>query len=104
MFIRSERITSLLKNIVFYTKKSRRTTTPRPFNNNRLTPHGIVVKQPRSYDYQLPEDLPNRHLYWNRTEQNKVARKRMTELRMYKLKINPIHDENGNRLLNRSVT
>ena len=103
MFARSERVSCLLKNIVFYTKKSRRTTTPKPFNNPRLTTLGILTKKPKSYDYDLPENLPNRHLYWNRTEQNRIARKRMQESRLYKMKINPIHDENGKRLFNREL-
>ena len=77
MYARYDRIHSLLTTIAFYTRKSRRTTTPKPFNNPRLTPNGIVTKQPRSYDYDLPDDLPNRHLYWDRSAQNKIARKRM---------------------------
>lgn len=66
MLSRSERMSCLLKNIVFYTKKSRRTTTPKPFNNPQLTSLGLVTKQPKSYDYDLHEGLENRHLYWNR--------------------------------------
>ena len=104
MLARSERISCLLKNIVYFTKKSRRTTTPKPFNNPSLTTRGILQKQPKSYDYDLPEDLPNRHLYWDRTKQNRLARKRMSESRLYRLKINPIHDDQGKRLFNREVS
>lgn len=76
MFIISEKVSSLIKTIVFYSKKSKKTTTPVPFNNPQLTPLGIITKQPKSYDYNLPEDLPNRNLYWDRTVQNKLARER----------------------------
>lgn len=72
----SHKISNLLKTIVFHTTKSKRTTTPTPFNNPRLTPRGIITKQPRSYDYNLPDDLPNRSLYWNRSVQNKAQRVR----------------------------
>jgi hypothetical protein len=54
MFAISERINCLVKTVVYNTKKSKRTFTPRPFNNPRLTPSGIAVKPPRSYDYNLP--------------------------------------------------
>jgi hypothetical protein len=54
MFAISQKINSLLKTIVFHTKKSKRTFTPAPFNNPQLTPLGILTKPPRSYDYKLP--------------------------------------------------
>ena len=50
----SQKITSLLKTVVFYTKKSKRTFTPTPFNNAQLTPRGIERKPARSYNYNLP--------------------------------------------------
>lgn len=98
MFAISHKVTGLVKNIVFYTQKSKRTTTPKPFNNPQLTPQGIKTKQPRSYDYDLYEGLPNRHLYYNRSEQNKVSRKRYNRAKLERMSVNPIHDEQGNKL------
>lgn len=54
MFAITQKINSLVKTIVYNTKKSRKTTTPKPFNNPHLTPSGILTKQPRSYKYNLP--------------------------------------------------
>jgi len=92
MFAINQKVTSLLKNIVFYTQKSKRTTTPKPFNNPQITPQGILTKQPRSYDYQFYENLPNKHLYWNRSVENKISRKRYNRSKLNRLSINPIHD------------
>lgn len=50
----SHKISNLLKIISFNTAKSKRTTTPTPFNNPHLTTRGIITKQPHSYDYNLP--------------------------------------------------
>ena len=74
MFAISQRINCLIKTVAYNTAKSKRTTTPRPFNNPQLTPQGWLTKKPRSYDYDLPESFPNRHLYWNRVVQNKLQR------------------------------
>ena len=68
----SQKISSLVKTIVYNTKKSKRTTTPKPFNNAQLTPRGIERKPSRSYNYNLPENLPNRHLYFDRVAHNKL--------------------------------
>lgn len=54
MFAINQKIVNLLTPIVYFSKNSRRTTTPKPFNNPIYTPLGIVKKQPRSYKYSLP--------------------------------------------------
>ena len=54
MFATSEKVNCLIKTIVYNTKKSKRTFTPKPFNNPQLTPLGLLTKSPRSYDYNLP--------------------------------------------------
>lgn len=95
------KINQLITRIIYCTKKSKRQTTPSLFKNPKLTPYGLIQKQPKSYDYNLPEDLPNRHLYYQRTEHNRTERKRYHEHRLYKLKINPIHDHEGKRTYNR---
>ena len=52
---------------VYFTQKSKRQTTPNLFQNPKLTRWGLLNKIPKSYKHNLPEDLPNRHLYWNRS-------------------------------------
>lgn len=96
-----QKIVSLLTPIAYFTKKSSKTTTPKPFNNPIYTPLGIVKKQPRSYKYDLPESLPNRHLYFNSPAHNRTSRARYNRMRLQKMDIEPIHDEQGNRLLAR---
>jgi hypothetical protein len=61
-----------LKKLTFihsyqFTMKSKRQTTPNLIQNPKLTKYGILQRIPKSYDYNLPETLPNRHLYWNIT-------------------------------------
>lgn len=97
MNISTNRVCQLCIKIIYGTKQSRAQTTPNLFKNPHLTPRGFDYKQPKSYDYDLREDLPNRHLYWNKTEQNRLSRKRYHTHRLYKLKINPIHDSEGKR-------
>jgi hypothetical protein len=58
-----------------FTMKSRKQTTPNLIQNPKLTKHGIIKRIPQSYDYDLPQTLPNRHLYWDRSVQNKLYRK-----------------------------
>jgi hypothetical protein len=83
---------SLLSSLQFnFTAKSRRQTTPNLFQNPKLTKHGLIEPIPRSYDYNLPEDLPNRHLYWDRTVQNKARRVKYNSHRLEKLRIKSIH-------------
>jgi len=98
MFTINLKVTNLLQNIIYHTQKSKRTTTPKPFNNPQITPQGILTKQPRSYDYDLYENLPNKQLYWNRTVENKLSRKRYNQSKLNRLSINPIHDQDGNKL------
>lgn len=101
LFRGSGKINELATKIIYQTAKSKKQTTPNLFQNPRLTPYGLVEKKQKTYDYNLPEDLPNRNLYYNRTESNRLSRKRYHEHRLYKLKINPIHDAEGNRIFNR---
>lgn len=54
MYSSSTKINQLVKSIVFGTAKSKRQTTPKIFQNGRLTPYGIIEKKPRTYDYDLP--------------------------------------------------
>ena len=96
------KLNHLITKIIYQTRKSKMQTTPTLFKNPKLTPQGIFQKPQKSYDYNLPENLPNRHLYWNRTEENRASRKRYNENRLFKLKINPIH-ENGVRTYNRDM-
>lgn len=93
---------NLLTVPAFFTMKSKRQFTPNLFQNPKLTKHGIIERIPKSYDYNLPDDLPNRHLYWNRAVQNKARRAKYNENKLRKLKINPIH-ENGQRTFNRPL-
>lgn len=67
MIGRSEKLRSMMMIAFEFSKKSGRQNTPRLFKNPKLTPRGWLYKIPKSYDYDLPEDLPNRHLYWNKT-------------------------------------
>lgn len=66
---------NLLLKIVFASAKSRRQTTPNLIKNPRLTSRGIISPPSKSYAYNIPENIPNRHLYWNNTEQNRIRRK-----------------------------
>ena len=66
MYSASLKINQLVTRIIYTTTKSKRQTTPKLFQNPKLTPYGIVQKQPKSYDYDRPDDLPNRHLYHHR--------------------------------------
>ena len=63
--------TNLVSTLVQPTTKSRRQFTPKLIQNPKLTKKGIVGPTKRSYDYNLPDDLPNRHLYWDRKIMNK---------------------------------
>lgn len=65
----------LLLRIVFMTAKSARQTTPNLIQNPRLTKRGILTITPKSYAYDIREDLSNRHLYWNNTVQNRIRRR-----------------------------
>lgn len=98
--------TSQFKNLLtvpaFFTMKSKRQFTPNLFQNPKLTKHGIIEKIPRNYDYNLPENLPNRDLYWNRSVQNKARRVKYNQHKLQKLQINPIH-ESGKRTFNRPL-
>lgn len=102
MYTSSFRFNQIFTRIIYGTKKSKQQTTPRLFKNPKLTPDGILQKPQRSYDYNLPENLPNRHLYWHKTEQNRIYRKRYRQHKLYKLKIDPIH-EDGKRTYNRDI-
>jgi len=65
----------LLTQIVFFTAKSRRQTTPNLIKNPILTKRGIFKPPIKSYSYEIPENIPNSHLYWNNTVQNRLRRK-----------------------------
>ena len=65
MLVQSEKMRMMLRIAFDFTKVSKRQNTPKLFKNPALTPRGIIKKMPKSYNYELPEDLPNRHLYWN---------------------------------------
>jgi len=93
----------LLLRIVFGSAKSSRQTTPNLIKNPRLTTRGVLTTIPKSYAYNLPEDFPNRHLYWNNTEQNRIRRKEYNQHRLYKLGLKSIHDAQGTPLHNRNV-
>lgn len=92
MFTHSERMRVMLRVAFDFTKISKSQNTPRLFKNPALTPRGIVRKMPKTYNYDLPEDIPNRHLYWDRTVQNKKARIRYQTEKLRKLKINSIYN------------
>ena len=94
---------TLLLHLVFRTAKSARQTTPNLIKNPRLTPRGIVVTPTKSYAYSLPEGLPNPHLYWNNTVQNRLRRKEYNAHKLYKLGVKAIHDDKGVPLHNRTV-
>lgn len=94
---------NLLLKVVFFTAKSARQTTPNLIKNPRLTKRGLLQPTPKSYAYEVPEGVPNAHLYWNNTIQNKLRRQKYNEHRLYKLGIRPAHDEKGNPLNNRTV-
>ena len=61
--------------LIYNTAKSARQTTPNLIKNPILARRGLVTQPNKSYAYDLPEDLPNRHLYWNNTIQNRIRRK-----------------------------
>jgi hypothetical protein len=82
---------SLITKIVYNSKQHSRQTTHRLFKNPILTPRGIATKQPRSFGYDLPADLPKRELYWDRTVQNKAQRTLYKANKLYRLGIRPIH-------------
>lgn len=66
---------STLSRVVFWTSKSRRTTTPNIIKKN--TPHINIAFpiQKRSHNYDLSgSHVVNRNLYWNQTENNKKTR------------------------------
>jgi hypothetical protein len=66
---------NLFLKIAFFTAKSARQTTPNLIKNPRLTSRGIISPPNKSYSYEIPENMPNSHLYWNNTLQNKLRRK-----------------------------
>lgn len=94
---------SLFLKIVYMTAKSARQTTPNLIKNPRLTSRGIISPPSKSYAYDLPDNLKNRHLYWNNTVQNRIRRKEYNSHRLYKLGIKSIHDDKGVPLHNRTV-
>lgn len=70
---------------MMFSTYSRRQNTPRVIKNPRLTLQGITPKKKSSYDYDLPPDLPNRHLYWDRTKENKRMRSQYNQRKLKKL-------------------
>lgn len=94
---------NLLLRLVFGTKQSARQTTPRLFKNPRLTSRGYLPLRSRSFSYEIPPDTPNRHLYWNNTEMNRLLRRRYNANRLYKLGIRPIHRD-GVRIYERTLS
>lgn len=94
---------NLFLRIVFMTAKSARQTTPNLIKNPKLSSRGLVTVPPKSYAYELPEGLKNRHLYWDNTVQNRIRRKEYNAHRLYKLGIKAIHDDKGAPLHNRTV-
>lgn len=94
---------NLALKIAFFTSQSARQTTPNIIKNPILSKRGIVKPPPKSYAYNLPENLPNRHLYWDNKVQNRLRRKQYNAHRLYKLGIRPIHDDQGTPLHNRPV-
>lgn len=103
MLTSTQNHSNLFLRLVFATAKSRRQTTPNLIKNPRLTKRGILSKPSQSYAYDLPENLPNRHLYWDNTVQNRIRRKEYNAHKLYKLGIKSVHDEKGLPLNNRSV-
>ena len=93
----------LLLRVLFETSQSARQTTPNVIKNPILTKRGILRPPNKSYAYVVPENLPNRHLYWNTTVQNRLRRKNYNSHRLYKLGIRSIHDDKGTALHNRPV-
>lgn len=83
---------SLLLRLAFFTAKSARQTTPNLIKNPRLTERGLLKYPNKSYAYEVPADLPDRHLYWDNTAQNKLRRKEYNTHRLYKLGVRAIHD------------
>lgn len=94
---------NLLLRIIFGTAKSARQTTPNLIKNPKLTPRGIFSPPSKSYAYNIPENIKNRHLYWDNTVQNRLRRKEYNAHRLYKLGIKAIHDDKGTLLNNRTV-
>jgi len=94
---------TLLFRVTFLTSQSARQTTPNLIKNPTLARRGIVIPPNKSYAYNLPENLPNRHLYWNHNVQNRLRRKQYNAHRLYKLGIRPIHDDKGTPLHNRPI-
>ena len=92
MFLSVNQPNHLLLKIIFQTAKSARQTTPNLIKNPKLTKHGIFSPPSKSYAYNLPQDLPNRHLYWDNNLQNRLRRKEYNHNRRYKLGIKSIHD------------
>jgi len=92
MFLKTaSQLKSLITVPLYFTMKSKRQFTPNLIQNPKLTKHGIIQRIPKSYDHNLPEDLTNRHLYWNKSVQNKARRVKYNEHKLKKLQINPIH-------------
>jgi|JI6StandDraft_1071083.scaffolds.fasta_scaffold119290_1 hypothetical protein len=78
----------LLRNVVFFTSNSRKTTTPKLIRNPALTKRGTLEIKPKSYNYDLSAaHVTNKHLYWNRTEQNRLLRNQHRLRRFKKLGI-----------------
>jgi|JI6StandDraft_1071083.scaffolds.fasta_scaffold137633_2 hypothetical protein len=94
---------SLFLRIAYLTAKSARQTTPNLIKNPKLTSRGILSPPSKSYAYDLPDTLKNKHLYWDNTVQNRIRRKEYNSHRLYKLGIKAVHDDKGVPLCNRTV-
>ena len=85
-------VRGLQLRLIYGTAKSARQTTPNLIKNPNLTRRGLVTKPNKSYAYEIPENISNKHLYWNNTIQNRIRRKEYNAHKLYKLGIKAIHD------------
>ena len=93
----------LVQRLVFFTSNSRKQTTPKLIRNPLLTKKGTLEIKPKSYNYDLAAaHVTNKHLYWNRTEQNKLLRHQHRLRRFKKLGIRPLYKD-GNVVVQRQL-
>lgn len=84
----------LLRKTLFLTTNSRKQTTPWLVRNPNLTKAGVILPKPKSYKYDLTAPhIVNKHLYWNRTEQNKILRNQHRLRRFKRLGIRPLYKD-----------
>lgn len=82
----------LVRKVLFFTSNSRKQTTPKLIRNPRLTKKGLLEVKPKSYNYDLAAPhVTNKHLYWNRVEQNRILRSQYRLRKFKKLGIRPLY-------------